>query len=58
MLKAVFCGKIYDVINIRTSGYNRYIFDLSGQTSAYCAIKITVIGFAKIKRHKIYIIEV
>lgn len=57
MLKAIFNGKTYDIINMRTFGYNRYIFDLSSRTSAYCTVKSTVIGFAKIKRHKIYIIE-
>lgn len=56
MLQAVFNGNIYDVISIRLSGYNRYTFELH-KIDAFVNFSLTIKGKAKIKRHKIYIVE-
>lgn len=56
MLQAVFNGNTYEVISIRLSGYNRYTFELH-KIDAFVNFSLTIKGKAKIKRHKIYIVE-
>lgn len=57
MLKAIFNGNKFDIVSIRSAGYNRYIFELSKSDNFYYTVSLTIKGAAIIKRNKIYIVE-
>ena len=57
MLKAVFNGNKYDLVCIRSAGYNRYVFELTKTNKDFYSVSLTIKGCAKIKHNKIYIVE-